>query len=139
MASFLIVEARTHDTINDALLSQARSVLKAAGHDVDVIAAPGVAELPAVISIALESDRYDGFLALGVAILEDDLMADIIAGECARALIAFSLDGLPIGNGVVVAENEEDACKIADPAHGNKGAAAARSAAALYDLKEQFS
>ncbi|MCB2065229.1 MAG: 6,7-dimethyl-8-ribityllumazine synthase, partial [Erythrobacter sp.] len=68
MAHFLIVEARFYSHLNDMLVAGARDALKAAGHKVDVITVPGALEVPGAIALASESDRYDGFVAIGVVI-----------------------------------------------------------------------
>ena len=46
---------------------------------------------------------------------------EIVAGESARALMALTLDGLAIGNGILTVENEAQAIVRADPAQGDKG------------------
>ena len=45
---------------------------------------------------------------------------------------------LPVGNGILPVENEEQAVVRADPAQGDKGGDAARAALALHSLKQQF-
>jgi len=42
---------------------------------------------------------------------------------------------LPIGNGILTVENEEQAIVRADPKQGDKGGDAARAALSLYQLK----
>jgi 6,7-dimethyl-8-ribityllumazine synthase len=63
---------------------------------------------------------------------------EIVAQECARALMALTLDGFAIGNGVLTVENEEQARVRADPKRGDKGGDAARAALALYELRERY-
>ncbi len=41
MASFLIVEARFYDHVNDQLIVGARTALETAGHEVSVLTVPG--------------------------------------------------------------------------------------------------
>jgi len=140
MAKVLIVEARFYAHLNDMLLAGARAALDTAGHVHDTIAVPGALELPAAISLAAE--RYDAFVALGVVIRGETYHFEIVAGESARALMALTLDGLAIGNGILTVENEAQAIVRADPAGigkgGDKGGDAARAALALLDLKQRF-
>lgn len=138
MARFLIVEARFYGHLNDMLMAGARAALKAKGHEVEVITVPGALEVPAAIALAGESDRYDGFVAIGVVIRGETYHFEIVAGESARAIMALTLDGLAVGNGILTVENEAQAVARADPAQGNKGAGAAEAAMALLALQEKF-
>ncbi|MCB2089509.1 MAG: 6,7-dimethyl-8-ribityllumazine synthase, partial [Sphingomonadaceae bacterium] len=81
MARFLIVEARFYDHLNDMLIAGARAALEAAGHDVELLTVPGALEVPGAISIAADSDLYDGFVALGVVIRGETYHFEIVAGE----------------------------------------------------------
>lgn len=138
MARFLIVEARFYGHLNDMLMAGARAALKAKGHEVEVITVPGALEVPAAIALAGESDRYDGFVAIGVVIRGETYHFEIVAGESARAIMALTLDGLAVGNGILTVENEAQAVVRADPAQANKGAGAAEAAMALLALQEKF-
>lgn len=139
MARILIVEARFYAHLNDQLIAGARAAIEAAGHAHETITVPGALELPAAIALAGESGAYDGFVALGVVIRGETYHFEIVAGESARALMALTLDGLAIGNGILTVENEAQALVRADPAQGDKGGDAARAALALIDLKSRFS
>jgi len=134
----LIVEARFYAYLNDLLLAGARAAIEAAGHGHDTITVPGALELPGAIAIAADSGKYDAFVALGVVIRGETWHFEIVAGESARALMALTLDGLAIGNGIVTVENEAQALVRADPAQADKGGDAARAALALMDLKNRF-
>jgi 6,7-dimethyl-8-ribityllumazine synthase len=135
MARFLIVEARFYAHLNDMLIAGARAALEAAGHDVDVLTVPGALEIPG--AIASKSPFYDGFVALGVVIRGETYHFEIVAGESARGIMALTLDGIPIGNGILTTENEAQAIVRADPAQGNKGAGAAEAAMALLAIRDQ--
>lgn len=139
MARFLIVEARFYAHLNDMLIAGARAALEAAGHEADVLTVPGALEVPGAIALASESGEYDGFVALGVVIRGETYHFEIVAGESARAIMALTMDGVPIGNGILTTENEDQAIYRADPAQGNKGAGAAEAAMRLLELSEQFS
>jgi 6,7-dimethyl-8-ribityllumazine synthase len=138
MAKFLIVEARFYDHLNDMLVAGARAALEAEGHAVDVITVPGALEIPGAIVLADQSGQYDGYVAIGVVIRGETYHFEIVAGESARGIMALSMDGLPIGNGILTVENEEQALVRADPAQKDKGGEAAKAAVALYALKEKF-
>ena len=139
MAHVLIAEARFYAHLNDMLLDGARGALEAAGHSHETVTVPGALELPAAIALAAESGRFDAFVALGVVIRGETYHFEIVAGESARGLMALTLDGLAVGNGILTVENEAQAIARADPAQANKGAGAAEAALALLELKTRFS
>jgi 6,7-dimethyl-8-ribityllumazine synthase len=139
MAKILIAEARFYAHLNDMLLSGARAAIEAAGHGHETITLPGALELPAAISLAAESGAFDAFVALGVVIRGETYHFEIVAGESARAIMALTLDGLAIGNGILTVETEAQAIVRADPAQLDKGGDAARAALALMELRTRFS
>ena len=138
MAKFLIVEARFYAHLNDQLIEGARSVLTSAGHEVEVLTVPGALEIPGAIALAAESERYDGFVAIGVVIRGETYHFEIVAGESARAIMALTMDGIAIGNGILTVENDAQAEVRADPARKNKGGEAAQAALALLELQSRF-
>ena len=138
MAKFLIVEARFYDHLNDMLIAGAKAALKAGGHQVEVITVPGALEIPGAIALADESGGYDGYVAIGVVIRGETYHFEIVAGESARGIMALTMDGVAIGNGILTVENEDQALVRADPAQTDKGGEAAKAAMALLALKEKF-
>lgn len=138
MARFLIVEARFYEHLNDMLIAGARDALEAAGHSAEVLTVPGALEVPGAIAMAAESGRYDGFVALGVVIRGETYHFEIVAGESARGIMALTMDGLAVGNGILTVESEAQAIVRADPRQLNKGAGAAEAAIALLALREKF-
>ena len=138
MARVLIVEARFYDHLNDMLLEGARAAIEAAGHDHETVTVPGALEVPAAIALAGESERYDAYVALGVVIRGETYHFEIVAGESARGIMALTLDGLAIGNGILTVEDEAQALARARPAEKNKGGEAAKAALAMLALRERF-
>jgi 6,7-dimethyl-8-ribityllumazine synthase len=138
MARFLIVEARFYAHLNDMLIDGARGALEKAGHEAEVLTVPGALEVPGAIAAAVESGQYDGFVAIGVVIRGETYHFEIVAGESARAIMALTLDGVAIGNGILTTEHEAQAIVRADPMQGNKGAGAAEAAMALLDIRNRF-
>lgn len=138
MARFLIVEARFYDHLNDMLIAGTTAALEAKGHDVDVVTVPGALEIPGAIALASESDRYDGYVAIGVVIRGETYHFEIVASESSRGIMALTMDGLAVGNGILTVENEAQAIVRADPTQANKGAGAAQAAMALLTLQETF-
>ncbi len=138
MANVLIVEARFYDHLNDMLVAGATAAVEAAGHRAEVLTVPGALEVPGAIALAAESGRYDAFVALGVVIRGETYHFEIVANESARGIMALTMDGIPIGNGILTTENEAQAIIRADPAQANKGAGAAEAALAILALRDRF-
>ena len=138
MAKILIVEARFYDHLNDMLLDGARAAIAQAGHAHETITVPGALEIPGAIALAAESGAYDGFVALGVVIRGETYHFEIVAGESARGIMALSMDGLCIGNGILTTENEAQAIVRADAKQLDKGGGAAQAALAMLALKTRF-
>ena len=136
MAKILIVEARFYAHLNDLLLAGARTAIEAAGHKHETVTVPGALEVPG--AIALAADKYDAFVAIGVVIRGETYHFEIVAGESARALMALTLDGLAIGNGILTVENEAQALARARPDDKDKGGEAAKAALAMLALKGRF-
>ncbi len=139
MANILIVEARFYDHLNDMLIAGARVAIEAAGHQAEVVTVPGALEVPGAIAMAAESGRYDAFVALGVVIRGETYHFEIVSNESARGIMALTMDGIAIGNGILTTENEEQAIRRADPAQLDKGGGAALAAIAMMDLRDRLS
>ena len=138
MARFLIVEARFYDRFNVMLIAGARAALEAEGHEVEVLTVPGALEIPGAIAMAAESGEFDAFVAIGVVIRGETYHFEIVAGESARGILALTMDGIAIGNGILTTENEEQTLVRADPAQKDKGGEAAKAAMALLALQTRF-
>ena len=138
MAHVLIAEARFYSHLNDMLLAGARAAIEQAGHSHETVTLPGALELPGAIALAAETGRYDAYVAIGVVIRGETYHFEIVAGESARALMALTLDGLAIGNGILTVEKEAQALARARPEEKDKGGEAARAALAMMALKDRF-
>jgi len=138
MPHLLIVEARFYDAIADAALAGASAAIAHAGATHEVLTVPGALEIPAAIAFADASGQYDGYVALGCVIRGETYHFDIVAGESARAIMALTLDGLAIGNGILTVENEAQAWARADQRKKDKGGEAAKAALAMIAVKARF-
>ncbi len=104
---------------------------------IDSVSVPGALEIPlALQALALErrglgSMRYDALVALGAVIRGETFHFEIVAGESARGILDVQLEtGVPIANGVLTTENEEQAKARAKV----KGAEAARVAVEMANM-----
>lgn len=138
MATILIVEARFYPELNDMLLAGARAAVEAAGHAHETLTVPGALELPGAIALAARSGRFCAFVALGVVIRGETYHFEVVSEESARGLMALTLQGFAIGNGILTVENEAQARVRADPSQGDKGGGAACAALTLFELREKY-
>lgn len=138
MARVLIVEARFYDHLNDMLLAGARRAIEEAGHSHETVTVPGALEIPGALALAAETGRYDAYVAIGVVIRGETYHFEIVSNESARGIMALTLDGIAIGNGILTTENEAQAIYRADPDQADKGGGAARAALAMLDLRQKF-
>jgi 6,7-dimethyl-8-ribityllumazine synthase len=140
----LIVEARFYDDIQDALLAAAIAELKEAGCTHDVITVPGCLEIPAATAIAIEAAEkkgrpYDAVVALGCVIRGETIHFEIVSMESARGLMDLSVaKKLPLGNGIITVNTEEQAWARAKANELNKGGDAARAAIVMMRIKRRL-
>ena len=116
----------------------ARAAIEEAGHSHETITVPGALEIPGAVAMAADTGRYDAFVAIGVVIRGETYHFEIVSNESARGLMALTMDGLPIGNGIITTENEAQALTRAKPDEKNKGGEAAKAALAMLALKGRF-
>ena len=136
-----VVQARFNQGVTDALRDACLGELAALGVKPGNIAhhtVPGALEVPAAISLAADSGRYDAYVALGVVIRGETYHFEVVSNESARGIKALTLDGLAIGNGILTVEDEEQALARADKTRKDKGGEAAKAALAMLALKDQF-
>ena len=138
MAQVLIVEARFYDHLNDLLIEGARAAIEAAGHRCEVLTVPGALEVPGAIALAAETGRWDAYVALGVVIRGETYHFEVVSNESARGIMALTLDGLAIGNGILTTEDEAQALARARASELDKGGSAAKAALAMLDLKNRL-
>jgi 6,7-dimethyl-8-ribityllumazine synthase len=138
VARILIVEARFYEHLNDLLLDGVRTAIEAEGHSHETITVPGALEIPAAIAWASETGRFEAFVAIGVVIRGETYHFEVVANESARGLMALTLDGLAIGNGILTVEDEAQALARVRKDDKDKGGEAARAAIAMMRLKERL-
>jgi 6,7-dimethyl-8-ribityllumazine synthase len=128
-----IVWSRFNEEIVRALVTACDKQLVELGvdsADIDVLSVPGALEIPIVLqTLALErrgfTRRYDALVALGAVVRGETYHFEIVANESARGILDVQLEtGIPVANGVLTTDTEEQAKGRA----AVKGAEAARVA-----------
>lgn len=132
--NILIVESRYHPEVTDTLVDGATAALDKGGARFERMSVPGVLEIPAAIAMAAKSERpYDGYVALGSA---TGPHAEIFYAETMRALLALGVNGLAVGNGIVMAADEGSAHDLAQ--RMDVGGDAGRACLALVTFGERL-
>lgn len=138
-AHVMIVEARFYEPLADELVRGAVAALEKAGATYERFAVPGAFEIPAAVSFAIASGRFDGYAALGCVIRGETSHYDYVCGESARGLQDLALrHNAAIGYGILTVENEEQAWVRARVSDGDKGGDTVRACLAMIDLKRRL-
>ena len=136
---FLIVEGRNYPEIADEMKRGASAVLEQSGATFEVIAVPSAMEVPVAVAMAIETGRYEGYVALGCVIRGQTNHYVSVANESIRALAELAVvDALPLGIGILTVENEAQAWIRAHVNDQDRGGDAARAALALSDVKAKL-
>lgn len=139
MAHILIVTSPYYTEIADELSKGAKATLDKAGATFEEIHVPGAFEIPAAIRFALDSKKYDGFIALGCVIRGETTHYDYVCGESARGLMELATTHkAAIGYGILTVETIEQAMVRASIHQGNKGKDAAEACLRLIELKKLY-
>ena len=108
-----IVAARFSADVTGGLLAGCTAELTKLGvrnADILIATVPGALELPLALQTMAESGDYDALIALGAVIRGETYHFEIVSNESARGIMNVQLDtGVPVANGVLTTENDEQA------------------------------
>ena len=108
--------------------------------DVTVVRVPGAYELPlAAAALAKKKSEVDAVVALGAVVQGATMHAALINETTARAFSQISLEtGVPVLDGVVSAENLEQAVERCGTKQGNKGFGAVQAAVEMANVMRRL-
>ena len=133
-----IVISRYNDFLTKQLLQGAIDCLVRHGideKDVSVVWVPGAYETPVAVKKLAQSGKFSALVALGAVIQGATVHASLINTQLTRALTQVSLDfDIPVIDGVVAADNLEQAIERSGTKGGNRGWNAAQSAIEMANL-----
>ena len=139
MKKILIVQAVFYEDISKMLLEGAIDKIIKNNFEFEILSLKGALEIPCAISIAKETHKYAGFVALGCVIRGETTHYETVCQESARGLNDLAINyQLAIGNGIITVENEEQASQRADIKKLDKGGFAVEACLSIISLKEQF-
>jgi 6,7-dimethyl-8-ribityllumazine synthase len=108
-----IVMARFNKDIGEGLLSGAKAELRKMGvadDNITLASVPGALEIPLVLQTMAQSGKFDALIALGAVIRGETYHFEIVSNESARGVTDVQLTtGIPIANGVLTTENDDQA------------------------------
>lgn len=108
-----IVVSRFNSEEGDAMLAACVDALKkreVAESDLAVVKVPGALEIPLALQKLAQSGKFDALIALGAVIRGETYHFEVVANESAAGLMNVQLDtGVPIANGILTTDNEEQA------------------------------
>ncbi len=135
-----IVMSRFNADIGERLLAGALRGLQQAGvaeDDILVTTVPGALEAPLALQRLAQSGDYDALVALGAVVRGETYHFEIVANESAAGVASVQLEfGIPIGNGILTTDTDEQALARAD-AKGYEAAQAALEVANLLDAIDE--
>src|SRR5690554_1865076 len=125
---------RFNEEIGQAELAASLAELAELGvdeRDVMVVTVPGALELGVALAQMAETFEFDALIALGAVIRGETYHFEIVSNESASAISRVALEtGIPVANGVLTTENEEQAQVRA----AEKGRDCARAAVEMANL-----
>ena len=136
-----IVVSRFNSFLTEQLVKGAADAFVRLGGDeknLVLVRVPGAYEIP-LAAQKLAKKGVDAIVALGAVVQGATAHADLINETTARAFNQISLEaGVPVLDGVVSAENLEQAIERCGTKQGNKGFAAMQSAIEMANLLKQM-
>ena len=129
-----VVVSRFNAAIGDALLAGALRGLADAGvadRDITVVTVPGALETPLALQRLAQTGGFDALVALGAVVRGETYHFETVANESAAGVSSVQLEfGIPVGNGILTTDTDEQARVRADV----KGFEAAQAALELANL-----
>jgi len=107
--------------------------------DLTLVRVPGAYEIPLVAKTLAAAKKADAVVALGAVVQGATAHADLINQATAKAFEEISVaTGVPVLDGVVSAENLEQAVERCGTKQGNKGFAAMQSAVEMVNVMREL-
>jgi len=129
-----VVVSKFNAEIGERLLQSALKALADSGvaeSAISIASVPGALEAPLALQRMAQTGDYDALVALGAVIRGETYHFEIVANESAAGVSSVQLEfGIPIGNGILTCDTDEQAKARMD----QKGFEAAQVALELADL-----
>lgn len=108
-----VVRGRFNEPIGAGLLAACMERLAALGvapGRITLVSVPGALEIPLTLQKLAATGHYDALIALGAVVRGDTYHFEIVCNESAAGITQVQLDaGVPIANGILTTDTEEQA------------------------------
>lgn len=108
-----IVMARFTLDVCEGLLSACTAELQRLGvaaGDIAIATVPGALEIPLVLQTMAQTGKYDALVALGAVIRGETYHFEVVSNDSCRGVLEVQLKtGVPIANGILTTENDDQA------------------------------
>lgn len=135
-----IAMSRFNADVGEGLLGGCTAELLRLGvrdSDMQIVTVPGALELPLVLQTMAQSERFDALVALGCVIRGETYHFEIVSNDSARGITDVQLaTGVPIANGVLTTEDDDQALARMQQKGLEAGQAAVEMANLLKQLKK---
>jgi 6,7-dimethyl-8-ribityllumazine synthase len=136
-----IAVSRFNAEIGEVLLQGALRALNEAGvaeSAITVVTVPGALEAPLALQRMAQTGDYDALVALGAVIRGETYHFEIVANESAAGVASVQLEfGIPIGNGILTTDTDDQAKARADAKGHDATLAALEMANALTAIDDE--
>jgi 6,7-dimethyl-8-ribityllumazine synthase len=133
-----LVVSRFNSFLTEQLVKGAADAFVRLGGDekaLTLVRVPGAYEIPLVAKTLAATKKVDAVVALGAVVQGATAHADLINQATAKAFEEISVaTGVPVLDGVVSAENLEQAVERCGTKQGNKGFSAMQSAVEMVNV-----
>ena len=135
-----IVASRFNSFLTEQLVKGAVDAFVRLGGDernLTLVRVPGAYEIP-IVAKKLAAGGFDAVIALGAVVQGATAHADLINQSTAKAFSEISVEtGVPVLDGIVSAENLEQAVERCGTKQGNKGFAAMQAAIEMVNVMKK--
>lgn len=129
-----VVQARFNEAVGEAERAACLDELARLGVEASQVtccSVPGALEIPLVLQRLARSGRYDALIALGAVIRGETYHFEVVSNESCAGVSAVSLaTGVPVANGILTTETDEQA----EVRAAEKGRDCARAAVEMATL-----
>ena len=133
-----IVASRFNSFLVEQLVKGAQDAFVRLGGDESgllLVRVPGAYEIPVTAKKLAASKKFDAVIGLGAVVQGATAHAALINETTARAFAEIALEtGIPVADGVVSAENLEQAVERCGTKQGNKGFSAMQTAVEMANV-----
>lgn len=134
-----IVMARFTLDVCEGLLSACTAELQRLGvapADIAIATVPGALEIPLALQKMAQSGRFDTLVALGAVIRGETYHFEVVSNDSCRGVLEVQLEtGVPIANGILTTEDDDQALVRMQP----KGTDCAQAAVEMANLLKAVS